>query len=119
MAAHSPATPTTPRMRSCSQRKSGAWTCRRIRVAFTSYFNAGVRAWDIRDPQGAVEAGFYVPAAPNNTYMTNNVEVDNRGYIIIVDRIGNGMDILKLTGKARSIGLGKHGDDDDDDGDDD
>jgi hypothetical protein len=89
------------------------------KLTFTSYFNAGVRAWDIRDPQGAVEAGFYVPAAPNNTYMTNNVEVDNRGYIIIVDRIGNGMDILKLTGKARNIGLGKHGDDDDDDDDDD
>src|SRR5437667_203289 len=89
------------------------------RLAFTSYFNAGVREWDNRDPQGAVEAGFYVPAAPKNTYMTNNVEVDNRGYIIIVDRIGNGMDILKLTGKARNIGLGKHGDDDDDDGDDD
>ncbi|HXM83617.1 MAG TPA: hypothetical protein VN929_17025 [Burkholderiales bacterium] len=85
------------------------------RLTFTSYFNAGVRAWDIRDPQGAVEAGFYVPAAPNNTYMTNNVEVDNRGYIIIVDRIGNGMDILKLTGKARNIGLGKSDDDDDDD----
>jgi hypothetical protein len=47
--------------------------------------------------------------------MTNNVEVDNRGYIIIVDRIGNGMDILKLTGKARNIGLGKSDDDDDDD----
>ena len=75
------------------------------KLTFTSYFNAGVRAWDIRDPQGAVEAGFYVPAAPNNTYMTNNVEVDNRGYIVIVDRIGNGMDILKLTGN----------DDDDDD----
>jgi len=89
------------------------------RLTFTSYFNAGVRAWDIRDPQGAVEAGFYVPAAPNNTYMTNNVEVDNRGYIVIVDRIGNGMDILKLTGNARNIGLGKRGDDDDDDGDDD
>jgi len=83
------------------------------RLTFTSYFNAGVRAWDIRDPQGAAEAGFYVPAAPNNTYMTNNVEVDNRGYIVIVDRIGNGMDILKLTGNARNIGLGKRGDDDD------
>jgi len=87
------------------------------KLTFTSYFNAGVRAWDIRDPQAAVEAGFYVPAAPNNTYMTNNVEVDNRGYIVIVDRIGNGMDILKLTGKARSIGLGRDGDDDDDDDD--
>ena len=89
------------------------------RLTFTSYFNAGVRAWDIRDPQGAVEAGFYVPAAPNNTYMTNNVEVDNRGYIVIVARIGNGMDILKLTGNARNIGLGKSDDDDGDDRDDD
>jgi hypothetical protein len=87
------------------------------RLTFTSYFNAGVRAWDITDPQGAVEAGFYVPAAPNNTYMTNNVEVDNRGCIIIVDRIGNGMDILKLTGKARNIGLGKDSDDDEPDDD--
>jgi hypothetical protein len=32
-----------------------------------------------------MQVGFYVPAAPNNTYMTNNVEVDNRGYIYIVD----------------------------------
>jgi LVIVD repeat len=73
------------------------------KLNFTSYFNAGVRTWDIRDPQGVVEVGFYVPAAPNNTYMTNNVEVDNRGYIYIVDRIGNGMDILKLTGCASHI----------------
>ncbi len=89
------------------------------RLTFTAYFNAGVRAWDITDPQGAVEAGFYVPAAPNGTYMTNNVEVDNRGCIIIVDRIGNGMDILELSGKAKKFGLGEctghHSDDDDDD----
>ena len=85
------------------------------RLVFTSYFNAGVRAWDITDPQGIKQAGFYVPAAPvkhcgngvDCMYMTNNVEVDNRGYIIIVDRIGNGMDILKLCGKAKAIGLGK------------
>lgn len=79
------------------------------KLTFTAYFNAGVRVWDIRDPQGPVEVGFYVPAAPNNTYMTNNVEVDDRGYIIIVDRIGNGMDILELHGKAQQIGFGKPG----------
>jgi len=95
------------------------------RLVFTSYFNAGVRAWDITDPQGANEAAFYVPVGPVNhcgkgtdcSYMTNNVEVDNRGYIIIVDRIGSGMDILQLHGKARSIGLGKPGDGDDRDDD--
>ena len=81
------------------------------KVTFTAYFNAGVRAWDIRDPQAPVEVGFYVPAAPNNTYMTNNVEVDNRGYVYIVDRIGNGMDILKLTGEARAIAFPDGNDD--------
>jgi len=93
------------------------------RLTFTAYFNAGIRAWDITDPQGPEAAGFYVPVGPVNhcgkgtdcSYMTNNVEVDNRGCIIIVDRIGSGMDILKLTGKAQKIGLGKCGDDDDDD----
>ena len=31
-------------------------------------------------------------------YMTNNVEIDNRGYIYIVDRNGAGMEILELAG---------------------
>lgn len=92
------------------------------KLVFTSYFNAGVRAWDITDPQGAVEAAFYVPVGPVNpcgngtdcSYMTNNVEVDNRGFIIIVDRIGSGMDILELTGKAKRIAFPDGRDDDDD-----
>jgi hypothetical protein len=94
------------------------------RLTFLAYFTGGVRAWDIREPQAPVEVGFYVPVANANTtqpdgYMTNNVEVDNRGYVIVVDRNGSGMDILELRGEARSIGLGKegHGDDDDDDDD--
>src|SRR6267378_886449 len=92
------------------------------RLTFLAYFTGGVRAWDIREPQAPVEVGFYVPVSNANTdpdgYMTNNVEVDNRGYVIVVDRNGAGMDILELHGKARSIGLGKDsrgGDDDDDD----
>jgi hypothetical protein len=94
------------------------------RLTFLAYFTGGVRAWDIREPQAPVEVGFYVPVANANTtqpdgYMTNNVEVDNRGYVIVVDRNGSGMDILELRGKARSIGLGRDGDDDDDDDDDD
>jgi hypothetical protein len=34
---------------------------------------------------------------------TNNVEVDERGYIYIVDRAGAGLHILELTGAARAI----------------
>jgi hypothetical protein len=36
--------------------------------------------------------------------QTNNVDVDDRGYIYIVDRANNGMHILQLTGPARRIG---------------
>lgn len=92
------------------------------RVTFLAYFTGGVRAFDIRGPQSPVEVGFYVPEANANTtqpdgYMTNNVEVDNRGYIYATDRNGSGLDILELRGRARSIGLGlpDHGDRDDDD----
>jgi hypothetical protein len=92
------------------------------RLTFLAYFTGGVRAWDIREPQVPVEVAFYVPVANANTtqpdgYMTNNVEVDNRGFIYATDRNGSGLDILELRGKAKSIGLGKasHGDDDDDD----
>lgn len=80
------------------------------RVTFLAYFTGGVRAWDIREPQAPKEVGFYVPVTNANTtangYMTNNVEVDDDGYIYVVDRNGAGLDILRLTGDARRIGLG-------------
>src|SRR5712691_9717074 len=92
------------------------------KLTFIAAFTGGVRAWDIREPQAPVEVGFYVPESNANTvqpdgYMTNNVEVDNRGYVIVVDRNGSGLDILELRSRAKKIGLGtdrgRHGDDDD------
>jgi hypothetical protein len=83
------------------------------RLTFLAYFTGGVRVWDIREPQGPVEVGFYVPESNANTtpdgYMTNNLEVDNRGFIYATDRNGSGLDILELKGKAQHIGLGKKG----------
>ena len=85
------------------------------RLTFLAYFTGGVRAWDIREPQGPIEVGFYVPdnawprtdvPPPNSGYMTNNVEVDNRGYVYVVDRVGFGMDIIELYGPALQIGVG-------------
>jgi hypothetical protein len=35
--------------------------------------------------------------------QTNNVEVDDRGYIDIVDRANTGMHILELSGPARKV----------------
>jgi hypothetical protein len=93
------------------------------KLTFLAYFTGGVRAWDIREPQAPVEVGFYVPETNALTvkpdgYMTNNLELDNRGFIYAVDRNGAGLDIIELRGKAKKIGLGEdhsHDRDDDDD----
>jgi hypothetical protein len=96
------------------------------RLMFFAHFNAGVRAVDVRDPFHPVEVGYYIPAMTKNTVVletpaalaakmpfteaskrraiqTNNVEVDDRGYVYIVDRANTGMHILELTGPARGI----------------
>ena len=88
------------------------------RVLFLTFFNAGVRAVDIRDPLNPKEIGYYIPAVTAKTQnrcaggvckiaiQTNNVEVDDRGYIYIVDRANTGMHILQLTGTARQVANG-------------
>jgi len=45
--------------------------------------------------------------------QTNNVEVDGRGLVYIVDRANTGLHILELTGRARRIMEGGDGGDDD------
>jgi hypothetical protein len=89
------------------------------KMAFISFFNAGVRAIDIRDPYHPAEVGYFIPAITAATdkrcvkidgkdrckvaIQTNNVETDERGYIYIVDRANTGLHILELTGDARRI----------------
>ena len=70
------------------------------RLVFVAWFNAGVRALDIRDPYRPVEVARFIPAG---NPLTNNVEVDERGYIYIVDRGSLGLHILELAGEARKI----------------
>jgi hypothetical protein len=87
------------------------------KVAMIAYFNAGVRAIDVRNPWRPKEIAYYIPAITEATdkrcikidgkdrcktaIQTNNVETDDRGYIYIVDRANTGMHILELTGDAR------------------
>jgi hypothetical protein len=89
------------------------------KLTFVSYFNAGVRAVDVRDPFRPQEVGYFIPPVTASTdkrcitvngadqckvaVQTNNVEYDERGYIYIVDRANTGLHILKLSGDAQKI----------------
>jgi hypothetical protein len=90
------------------------------KIVFVSYFNAGVRAFDIRDPYNPENVAFFIPAITANTdyrcgpyqgnpnlcvrvIQTNNVATDDRGYIYIVDRADTGLHILQLIGDTKKI----------------
>jgi hypothetical protein len=88
------------------------------KLVFVAYFNAGVRAVDIRNPYAPREAGFYIPATTERTaercvtepsrsckvaIQTNNAEADERGYIYLADRANTGLHIVRLTGDAAKI----------------
>jgi hypothetical protein len=89
------------------------------KLAFVTFFNAGVRAIDIRNPYRPQEVGYFIPAITEATdkrcikvegqerckvaIQSNNVETDDRGYIYVVDRANTGLHIVEVTGEARRI----------------
>ena len=90
------------------------------KLAMITFFNAGMRVLDVRNPYQPREVGYFIPSITKNTYkrcvkddkgaehckvaiQSNNVETDDRGYIYVVDRANTGLHILELTGKARKI----------------
>jgi hypothetical protein len=89
------------------------------KLVVLAYFNAGVRVIDIRNPFEPKEVARFIPEITANTtescieidgarhcdraIQTNNVNLDDRGYIYAVDRASTGLHILELTGAARAI----------------
>jgi len=89
------------------------------KLAFVTFFNAGVRAIDIRNPYRPREVGYFIPPVTEATdkrcvkvagadrckiaIQSNNVETDDRGFIYVVDRANTGLHILEVTGEARAV----------------
>ena len=89
------------------------------KLAFVTFFNAGVRAIDIRNPYRPREVGYFIPPITEATdkrcvkvdgadrckiaIQSNNVETDDRGFIYVVDRANTGLHILEVTGEARAV----------------
>ena len=88
-------------------------------LVYLAYFNAGIRAIDIRDPFAPREVGHFIPEVTANTtescitidgvehcdttIQTNNVNIDDRGFIYALDRASTGLHILEPTGEVRAI----------------
>ena len=77
----------------------GAW--RSEDVVLGTFFNAGVRAYDVRDPFAPREIAHFIPPTPQGspvpTAQINDVFVDDRGIVFAVDRHAGGLYALEMS----------------------
>lgn len=70
-------------------------------IVIGSFFNAGVRAFDVSNPYQPQEIAYFVPGAPKlspvGAIQLNDVYVDDRGIVFTVDRFAGGLYALEMT----------------------
>ncbi len=83
-------------------------------LIYLTYFNAGLRIYDIKDPRLPREVAWFIPPTPTKRYgplpydklvnETEDVLVDTRGNIYITDKHW-GMFVLRSTTKAQNANV--------------
>ena len=68
-------------------------------LIYAAWFSGGLRVIDISDPYRPRERGHYIPRPPRGQGFaeSNDVFVDDRGLIYLIDRV-QGLDILRFMG---------------------
>jgi hypothetical protein len=84
-------------------------------LIYLTYFNAGLRIYDIKDPLLPAESGWFIPPQPSEragplprdlVTQTEDVLVDTRGYIYVTDKQW-GLWILRYTGSDQPAATDK------------
>ncbi len=70
-------------------------------IVVGTFFNGGVRAYDVTNPYQPQEIAYYVPAAPrmapSGAIQLNDVYIDDRRLVFTVDRHIGGLYVLEMT----------------------
>ena len=76
-----------------------AW--RSDNIILATFFNGGLRVYDLTNPYQPQEVAYFVPGAPalspKGSVQINDVYVDDRGLVYTVDRFTGGLYILEMN----------------------
>jgi len=83
------------------ENQPGPASFRSENIILCTFFNAGVRAYDVANPYQPQEIAYFVPEAPRlsraGAIQLNDVFVDERRIVYTVDRFAGGLYILELN----------------------
>lgn len=73
-------------------------------LVFVTYFNAGLRVYDISDARAPREVAFWVPEAPSGQRapQINDLYVDRSGLVFVTDRVTGGLYVLQPDDELRA-----------------
>jgi hypothetical protein len=77
---------------------------RSAEVVFVTYFNAGLRVYDLADPTDPKELAHFIPELPEGQedIQMNDVFVANDGLVYVTDRVDGGVYILEPDAELRA-----------------